>query len=75
MLNIMVYNCDDKFIEYEWESKEAFLADMESDKEDIPMLDDPVITMYIEKKSYNEDECRDEDIYTVSDLIEWIKNI
>lgn len=40
MLNIVVINCDDKYVEYEWASKEAFAEDMESDNENIPMLDD-----------------------------------
>ena len=40
MLNIVVINFDWKYIEYEWDSKEAFVEDMESDNEIIPMLDD-----------------------------------
>lgn len=40
MLNIVVINCDDVYVEYEWESKEDFVKDMESDNENIPMLDD-----------------------------------
>jgi hypothetical protein len=40
MLNIMIINCDGKYIEYEWDSKESFIKDMESDNEHIPMLDD-----------------------------------
>lgn len=40
MLNIVVINCDDVYMEYEWESKEDFVKDMESDNENIPMLDD-----------------------------------
>ena len=74
MLNIMVMNCDDVFAEYEWENKEMFLQEMESDSEDIPMLDDPVITLDIDSVSYSEEECKDLGIYTVSDLVEWCKN-
>lgn len=73
MLNIMVMNCDDVFVEYGWNSKEEFLSDMESDKETIPMIDDAVITMDTITKSYNEEGLRDIGIYTVSDLIEWCK--
>lgn len=40
MLNIVVINCDDRYVEYEWTSKEAFIEDMESGNENIPMLDD-----------------------------------
>ena len=51
-----------------------FLQEMESDSEDIPMLDDPVITLDIESVSCDEEECKDLGIYTVSDLAEWCKN-
>lgn len=40
MLNIVVINCDDVYVEYEWESKEDFVKDMGSDNENIPILDD-----------------------------------
>lgn len=40
MLNIVVINCDGKYMEYEWDSIESFIKDMESDNENIPMLDD-----------------------------------
>ena len=43
MLNIVVINCDGKYIEYEWTSKKEFVRDMESDNENIPMLDDPLV--------------------------------
>ena len=39
-LNIIVINCDGKYVGYKWISKEAFVKDMESDNENIPMLDD-----------------------------------
>lgn len=42
MLNIVVINCDGKYVEYEWGSKKAFIQDMQSDNENIPMLDDPL---------------------------------
>lgn len=40
MLNIVVINCDDNYVEYEWESIKEFVQDMDSDNENIPMLDD-----------------------------------
>ena len=43
MLNIVVTNCDGRYVEYEWASKESFVSDMESDNEIIPMLDDPLV--------------------------------
>ena len=42
MLNIVVINCDGKYVEYEWNSKKAFVQDIQSDNENIPMLDDPL---------------------------------
>ena len=42
MLNIVIINCDGKYVEYQWESKKKFIEDMESDSENIPMLDDPL---------------------------------
>lgn len=42
MLNIIVVNCDDILVEYEWKSKEEFVKDMESENENIPMFDDPL---------------------------------
>lgn len=40
MLNIVVINCDDKYVEYKWNSMKDFILDMDSDNENIPMLDD-----------------------------------
>ncbi len=40
MIEITVINCDDKEIQYDWISKRAFVEDIDSDNEDIPMLDD-----------------------------------
>lgn len=39
MLNIVIINCDDKYVEYEWTSKEAFVQDMQSDNENIFLFD------------------------------------
>ncbi len=47
MLNIVVINCDWKYIEYEWDSVESFIKDMEKDmerdNENIPMLNDVLV--------------------------------
>ena len=40
MLNIVVINCDGKYMEYEWDSIESFIKDMETNNENIPTLDD-----------------------------------
>lgn len=50
MLNIVVINCDGKYVEYEWDSKKAFVQDMQSDNENIPMLDDPITEINTQDK-------------------------
>lgn len=45
MLNITVIYWDDSLVEYEWESKKAFIIDMESDNENIPRLDGVVVKL------------------------------
>ena len=72
MINIMVMNCDDVFVEYQWNSKKEFLQAMKSKDENIPELNDCVVTMDTNLLSYTEEDCRDEGIYTVKDLITWL---
>lgn len=67
-LNIVVVNCDDKFVEYEYESPHAFLKALESSREDIPMLDDFVHTVDYTDIHKNENELRNAGISTVDDL-------
>lgn len=50
MVNIIVINCDGNYIGYEWDSKEAFVKDMESDNENIPMLDDSITEINTQDK-------------------------
>ncbi len=45
MLEITVINCDDKKIQYEWATKREFVDDIDSDNENIPMLDDVIIAV------------------------------
>ena len=40
MLNIVGRNWEGKYMEYEWDSIESFIKEIESDNEKIPMLDD-----------------------------------
>lgn len=72
MLNIVVINCDDKYVEYEWNSIEAFVSDIESDNEIIPMLDDALVEV-----NTDNDELhmwwRDSDDISVNDLYEECK--
>ena len=73
MLNIVYVNCEGCFIENQWESLEEFVAEMNSDNSDIPMLDDFIQTIDC-------DECEEldnknyEDFYTVDSLLEYVKN-
>lgn len=53
MLNIVVINCDDKYVEYEWESKEDFVSDIDSDNENIPMLDDALVEVNTDDERLN----------------------
>lgn len=68
MLNIVVINCDEKHMEYEWDSKESFIKDMESDNENIPMLDDILAEVNTDDNSLHS-WWRDADEMTVDDLM------
>lgn len=68
ILNIVVINCDGKYIEYEWDSKESFIKDMESDNENIPMLDDVLAEVNTDDDSLYS-WWRDADEMTVDDLM------
>lgn len=68
MLNIVVINCDEKHVEYEWDSKESFIKDMESDNENIPMLDDVLAEVNTDDDSLHS-WWRDADGMIVDDLV------
>lgn len=53
MLNIVVINCDDKHVEYEWNSMKEFILDMDSDNENIPMLDDALAEVNTDNENLN----------------------
>ena len=72
-VNMVVMNCDDRLVEYEWDSKEAFLKAMNSDEENIPMLDDSVNTLTIGTKCHNENDLNNIGITTVADVIQKFK--
>ena len=68
MLTLLIRNCDNESIGYEWNSLEGFVEDMDSEKFDIPMLDDEIIevricTMVVENSV----------LQTVNDLYELLK--
>lgn len=64
----MIINCDGKYIEYEWDSKESFIKDMESDNECLPMLDD-VLTEVNTDDDTLYSWWRNTDGITVNDLV------
>ena len=72
MFNIVVINCAGKYVEYEWDSKKAFVEDMESDKEVIPMLDDPLAEINTQDDNLQL-WWRNTDEMTVDDLLEECK--
>ena len=72
MLNIVVINCDGKYMEYEWDSKESFVEDMEGDKEIIPMLDDILVEINTQDNNLQL-WWRNTDGMTVDDLLEECK--
>lgn len=72
MLNIVVINCDGKYVEYEWDSKKAFVQDMQSDNENIPMLDDPLVEVNTQDNNLQL-WWRNTDGMTVDDLLEECK--
>lgn len=39
MLNIVVINCEGRYEEYEWPSKEVFVQEIESNGKNVPMFD------------------------------------
>ena len=72
MLNIVVINCDGKYVGYEWNSKKAFVQDMQSDNENIPMLDDPLVEVNTQDHNLQL-WWRNTDGMTVDDLLEECK--
>ena len=72
MLNIVVINCDRKYVEYEWNSIEEFVSDMDSDNENIPMLDDALAEVNTDSDNLNL-WWRNTDYNTVNDLYDECK--
>ena len=72
MLNIVVINCDNKYVEYEWNSIKEFVLYMDSDNEDIPMLDDPLVEVNTDNENLDL-WWRNTGYNTVNDLYEECK--
>lgn len=68
MLNIVVINCDGIYIEYKWDSIESFIKDMESDNENIPMLDDVLAEVNTDNDNLHS-WWKDADGMTVDDFV------
>lgn len=69
MLNIIVINCDGRHIRYSWDSLKDFIKDMESDNENIPMLDDALAEVDTDNEKLKS-------LYpSVNDLVEKCKNL
>ena len=73
MINIVIINCDGEFVEYEWCSKEEFINIMESENEEIPMLDDPLVELNTQDDNLQL-WWRNTDGMTVDDLLEECKS-
>lgn len=69
MLEITIMNCDNKEIKYEWASKREFIDDIDSNNENIPMLDDVLIAVDTDDDELHE-WWRDLNGITVYDLYE-----
>lgn len=67
MLKIKVMNCDDKEVQYKWISKREFIDDIDSDNENIPMLDDVLTSVDTDDDELHE-WWRDTDGIIVNDL-------
>ena len=72
MLNIIVDNCDNKYVEYEWNSINDFVLDIDSDNEIIPMLDDALVEVNTDNENLHL-WWRNTDYNTVNDLYEECK--
>lgn len=53
MLNIVVINYNDNYVEYEWNSLKDFVSDIDSDNENIPMLDDTLVEVNTDNERLN----------------------
>lgn len=79
-VNMVVTNCDDKLIEYEWETLSKFMELMESDsvtiETPIPMLHDLINTFDYNGTDmeihWNEENLHERGISTVDDFYIWL---
>lgn len=72
MLNIVIINCDGKYVEYKWNSIEDFILALDSDNEIIPMLDDVLVKLETDSENLGM-WWRNTDGMAVNDLYEECK--
>lgn len=72
MLNIVIINCDGKYVEYKWNSIEDFILALDSDNEIIPMLDDVLVELETDSENLGM-WWRNTDGMVVNDLYEECK--
>ena len=72
MLNVVVVNCDGRYVEYEWDSMKDFISDMSSGNGNIPMLGDTLTEVNTDNDNLNL-WWRNTDYNTVNDLYEECK--
>lgn len=68
MLKIVVANCDGELVNYEWDELYDFLADIDSDNEDIPMLDDELVSVRC-KEHPQLNRMKFDDVYDLYDYL------
>lgn len=75
MLNIVVINCEGRYEEYEWPSKETFVQEIESNSKIVPMLDNVLTEVNTQDESLQSwwEHMSDMNTITVSDLFEECK--
>lgn len=75
MLNIVVINCEGRYEEYEWLSKETFVQEIESNSKNVPMLDNVLTEVNTQDESLQSwwEHMSDMNMMTVNDLFEKCK--
>ncbi len=75
MLNIVIINCEGRYEEYEWPSKEAFVQEIESNGENVPMLDNILTEVNTQDENLQSwwEHMSDMNTMTVNDLFEKCK--
>lgn len=75
MLNIVVINCEGRYEEYEWSSKETFVQEIESNGKNVPMLDNVLAEVNTQNENLQSwwEHMSDMNMMTVNDLFKECK--